>query len=259
MEVKQTYSNPKTYPVVEIFGPTVQGEGPDQGVRANFIRFGGCDFKCSWCDTPHAVLPQFVKTAPKFTSKEIDHAVRRLPGNSPLVILTGGNPVLHDLKNLVSRLKRRFFVSVETQGTMYKPWVEDVDRLCVSPKPPSSGMEFDLDKLDRFCDLITENSHRSLNWGFLKIVVFDLTDLKWAKKIHYEYPSIPMYLSAGNNPGPTISTPDKQDTRQIAQVRNDLLDKSKWLVTEVLRDSALRNVVVQSQYHVLLWGNELGR
>ena len=45
-------SKPQTWPVAEIFGPTVQGEGIDQGAVVTFVRFGGCDFKCSWCDTP---------------------------------------------------------------------------------------------------------------------------------------------------------------------------------------------------------------
>lgn len=43
----------KTWPVVELFGSTIQGEGVDQGVVTHFVRFGGCDFRCSWClETP---------------------------------------------------------------------------------------------------------------------------------------------------------------------------------------------------------------
>src|SRR5262245_60899791 len=49
------------WPVIEIFGPTVQGEGVDQGVVSHFVRFGGCDFRCDWCDTPYAVVPKEVK------------------------------------------------------------------------------------------------------------------------------------------------------------------------------------------------------
>ena len=48
-------------PVVEIFGPTIQGEGAEAGIPTHFVRVGGCDFRCSWCDTMYAVDPEIVR------------------------------------------------------------------------------------------------------------------------------------------------------------------------------------------------------
>jgi 7-carboxy-7-deazaguanine synthase len=50
----------RTYPVVEVFGPTIQGEGALAGLPTLFVRFGGCDYRCSWCDSLLAVLPEQV-------------------------------------------------------------------------------------------------------------------------------------------------------------------------------------------------------
>src|SRR5438105_206992 len=52
----------QTFPVIEVFGPTVQGEGPDAGRPAYFVRFGGCDYRCSWCDSMYAVEPADVRS-----------------------------------------------------------------------------------------------------------------------------------------------------------------------------------------------------
>ena len=51
--------------VVEVFGPTVQGEGPYAGRVCHFLRLGGCDYRCSWCDTPYAVDPAQVRKVPR--------------------------------------------------------------------------------------------------------------------------------------------------------------------------------------------------
>ena len=45
--------------ISEIFGPTIQGEGPLMGRPTVFVRTGGCDYRCRWCDTLYAVLPEF--------------------------------------------------------------------------------------------------------------------------------------------------------------------------------------------------------
>jgi 7-carboxy-7-deazaguanine synthase len=65
----------RTFPVIEIFGPTIQGEGAEAGLSTHFLRVGGCDYRCSWCDTMYAVDPATVRaTARRLTTS---------PGNSP--------------------------------------------------------------------------------------------------------------------------------------------------------------------------------
>ena len=132
----------KLIPVVEIFGPTVQGEGAEAGIPTHFVRVGGCDFRCSWCDTMYAVDPEIVRaTAEKLSSQEIVARVEGLGGRPDWVTISGGNPALHQLDDVVWRLHGAGFrVSVETQGSRWASWLGAVDRLTISPKPPSSGM-----------------------------------------------------------------------------------------------------------------------
>src|SRR3954447_265834 len=86
-------------PVVEIFGPTIQGEGAEAGVPTHFVRVGGCDFRCSWCDTMYAVDPEIVRaTAEKLSVEEIASRVAALAGRPEWVAISGGNPALHDLR-----------------------------------------------------------------------------------------------------------------------------------------------------------------
>ena len=132
----------KTFAVIEIFGPTIQGEGAEAGMPTHFIRLGGCDFRCSWCDTMYAVEPATVRvTAHRLSVEEIVQALDRLTGAPRWVTISGGNPALHRLDPLIERLHSHDYrVSVETQGSVWRSWLGDVDRLTVSPKPPSSGM-----------------------------------------------------------------------------------------------------------------------
>src|SRR3954452_13878114 len=83
--------------VVEIFGPTIQGEGAEAGITTHFVRVGGCDFCCSWCDTMSAVDRQIVRaTADKLSSQEIVARVEALDGRPEWVTFSGGNPALHE-------------------------------------------------------------------------------------------------------------------------------------------------------------------
>lgn len=270
-DVRTVHIPPKeiTWPVGEIFGPTIQGEGHDQGVAAHFIRFTGCDSRCSWCDTPHAVVsssPDWKST--RMGAREITEQLRRCapqPPNGPRwVVLTGGNPLLYDLTQLVQRLRAcGYLIAVETQATRWQDWVRLVDRLCVSPKPPSSGMAPDEAVLEQ---LVQENEgacglNHPVNWMFLKVPIFTDADYEWATRLHRAYPGPPLYLTAGNDAGRTVGDPERVDTREVNQVRADLSVSFQWLTELIMHDPVLSNphVIVQAQMHVLAWGNERGR
>ena len=112
------------YPIVEIFH-SVQGEGGRSGIPHVFIRFGGCNLACAWCDT------EFDEHEPRDTRWLVDQ-VQTHPCKS--IIFTGGEPALQDLAPL-ARLFRRagYHVGIETNGTV--PLDEDLyDWICVSPK-----------------------------------------------------------------------------------------------------------------------------
>ena len=136
--------------VSEIFGPTVQGEGLLIGRPTVFVRTGGCDFRCSWCDTLYAVLPEYHDEWRPMSPEAIMAEVARLSGGRPvLVTLSGGNPALQPLAPLIAlghAAGYRF--AMETQGSVAQPWFADLDWLVLSPKPPSSGMTMDWRSFD---------------------------------------------------------------------------------------------------------------
>ena len=119
------------YPVVEIF-TSVQGEGTHMGKGADFIRLAGCNLRCAWCDTRHSFD---IDQAERLTAAEI---ILKADFNQPMTIITGGEPTLYDLGELVAALKARGkYVALETNGTNNVPPKWGIDWITVSPKPDS--------------------------------------------------------------------------------------------------------------------------
>lgn len=232
--------------VVEAFGPTVQGEGPYAGRVCHFLRLGGCDYRCSWCDSLHAVLPDQVREhATRMSDDEVIDTLADL-APAPMLVLSGGNPVLAHLEALVPRLRRIYDVlAIETQGSRYKTWLKDVDSLVVSPKPPSSGMATTRNRFafDHFMGKV---------WGHpglvLKIVVFDEDDLLWARMVHAAYAAAPLYLSAGTD----------QDDAGHADTVEAVGNRYAWLCERVTAYRDLHDAVVLPQLHVIAWGHRVG-
>jgi 7-carboxy-7-deazaguanine synthase len=248
--------------IAEIFGPTIQGEGRRAGTPCFFIRFAGCDSRCVWCDSPHAVLPQYVNQTPRKTTEEIMNELGALNAGPEWVVFSGGNPALFDLQDLVDLCYSELGLKcmVETQGTVWKEWMEDVDDLCVSPKPPSSHNMLDREGLHEF---LVQTAAMSTP-PYLKIVVFDDNDYLYARMTHYYFPQFEMFLSVGNE-DPTLPTvgnpePDPSVTMYSPQSTQDVvLEKTRWLMERVAQDPQMSDVRVLPQLHVLAWGNERGR
>lgn len=242
----------KLLPVVEIFGPTIQGEGQLIGMPTMFIRFGGCDFRCSWCDSMHAVDKKvYGHTWSGMTPLGILDELVRLSPSPGLVTLSGGNPAIHDLGPLCSTLRAAGFkLAMETQGTTSSPWWEMLDYLTLSPKPPSSGMAEDFDPL---------SFENCLSWVdrsrvMIKIVVTDDVDYDWAKSIHDLYPAYPMTLQVCN------MTPryqyDQWSIEHLSHVEV-LLKAWETIAARTIADQ-WHNVRVLPQLHTLVWGNKQG-
>ena len=124
---------------MEIFGPTIQGEGALIGQATHFVRFGGCGFRCSWCDSMYAVDATSVKEHGKMMSyKDVYNHLNKLP-LVPWITLSGGDPCLN--KEMFA-FDPRWKWAVETQGQFFPHWLHNVDLVTLSPKPPSSGMPF---------------------------------------------------------------------------------------------------------------------
>src|SRR5947208_16829453 len=88
--------------ISEIFGPTCQGEGPLSGRPTVFVRTAGCDYRCAWCDTLYAVLPEYSEEWVSMTPPQIMTRVNELAEGHPVLIsLSGGNPALQPLAPLI--------------------------------------------------------------------------------------------------------------------------------------------------------------
>lgn len=246
----------KRYPVIEIFGPTIQGEGALAGKVTQFVRFGGCDYRCAWCDSSYAVLPEEVrKHAEKLTADEIVERVVALDGKPDWVTLSGGNPALHQLDLLVDSLHDcKFKVAVETQGSLWKDWLINVDQLTVSPKPPSSRMYTakNMDQLYNFMDQYWEKEQ--LTPICFKIPVYDEQDYDMAVETHAAFLGIPFYLSVVTEMGGLYG--DFAEGRK--DTRDTLLERTRWLYERVSADGLMGDITVIPQLHALVWGHGRG-
>jgi 7-carboxy-7-deazaguanine synthase len=236
--------------ISEIFGPTIQGEGPLIGRPTVFVRTGGCDYRCAWCDTLYAVLPEYRDDWAPMTPAEIMARVDELAGGKPvLVSLSGGNPAMQPLAPLIALGRERgLSFALETQGSMSQSWFADLDWLILSPKPPSAGMATDWNAFEA-CLTAAGGGPRCV----LKIVVFDDPDYSYAQGVAARYPALPVYLQVGNPAavaGPGGVLPAEAD---IA----DLLQRLRWLVSKVTADRWFAATVLP-QLHVLAWGNKRG-
>jgi len=148
----------KSLPLMEHFY-TIQGEGAYQGSAAYFIRLGGCEVGCVWCDVKES---WDVNAHPLV---EVDKIVSYVTeAKSPIAVITGGEPAMHDLNGLTKELhERKIRTHIETSGVyqLTGEW----DWVCYSPKkfkephPSTSALADEL-----------------------KVVIYNKSDFEWAEK-----------------------------------------------------------------------------
>lgn len=237
-------------PVMEIFGPTIQGEGAVVGQKTMFVRTAGCDYSCAWCDSAFTWDGSGKELTKMMTAEEIWEELIRLGGDGfSFVTISGGNPaLLKNLEALVGLLKEKdMTIAVETQGSKWQDWFYDIDELTISPKPPSSGMITNFDVLDDILSkLATVERHQRVS---LKVVVFNDEDLQYAKRVHQRYVYLPFFIQVGNDDVTTI------DQNQLVL---RLLQKYEEVINKVMLDAEWKNVRVLPQLHTYIWGNKRG-
>ncbi len=228
--------------ISEIYGPTIQGEGQLIGKPTVFVQVGGCDFRCTWCDSKHSVKPQYRPDWDKMSSEEIFSEIKKRTNGQPILItLTGGNPAMFDFSELIALgHSEGFTFAMETQGSITKPYFADLDYLTVSPKPPSSRSLFDPTKL---ATCLAAHKNPSL-----KIVVSDEKDYRFAKRLHKKYPEVPMTLQPCNL---------QAEVDEMTDV-DKLTEQLEWLIEKVQTDG-LYQITILPQLHVLLWNNKRGQ
>jgi organic radical activating enzyme len=160
-----------TLPVMEHFY-TLQGEGFHWGKAAYFIRLGGCDVGCVWCDVKES---WDAAKHPAVAVETLVEEVKKTPAG--IVVVTGGEPLLHDLTELTGQLKQNNLrTHIETSGS--SPLSGAWDWISLSPK--------------KFKHPLPQNLPYASE---LKIVVFNKSDLAWAELWAAQVsPSCKLYL-----------------------------------------------------------------
>lgn len=138
--------------VSEIFGPTFQGEGPSLGRRCSFLRLGGCNLHCSYCDTPYTwdwAGRNGIKYLPsrELTRQSVDETwegIQRM--KTGMLVVTGGEPLLQQdtlVRLLAQAQAHGWRIEIETAGTIQpsSELVPVTDQFNVSPKLANSGNE----------------------------------------------------------------------------------------------------------------------
>lgn len=146
------------WPIMESFY-TIQGEGHYAGRPAYFIRTGGCDVGCVWCDVKES---WDAEKHPETSLQDLLEQVRQSP--TDFVVITGGEPAMYDISTLVSALQREGKeVAIETSGCYELKG--NVDWYCFSPK--------------KFKAPVSEAYEQASE---LKVVIFHKSDFVWAEE-----------------------------------------------------------------------------
>jgi 7-carboxy-7-deazaguanine synthase len=148
-------------PVMEAFY-TIQGEGFHQGKAAYFIRLGGCDVGCFWCDVKES---WDADAHPKMAIEDIvAKAKKESADQNVIAVITGGEPLMHDLDELTKQLHLAGFqTNIETSGS--SPLSGEWDWICVSPK--------------KFKAPLTEVLREA---NELKVIIYNKDDFNWAEE-----------------------------------------------------------------------------
>lgn len=148
----------KMLPLMEDFY-TIQGEGYYQGSAAYFIRLGGCDVGCFWCDVKES---WDASHHPTVTVEEM--TARAIKTNTNIVVVTGGEPLMYDLKSLTTSLRSNGLrTHIETSGAYSLSG--DWDWICLSPKKFKVPHESVIKSADE-----------------LKVIVYNKSDFEWGNE-----------------------------------------------------------------------------
>lgn len=229
-------------PFTEAFGPTIQGEGPASGRVADFLRFGGCNLSCSWCDSAYTWDSSQFNLREQITMMTADEVLEASPSTAPIMVVTGGEPLLNQhhpafvdvLAGLVARGQE---VHIETNGTLPPlPSIrEHVTLFIVSPKLLHAGLHkrSQSPALNKgWADL-----HGTIN-AHLKIVVQTPEDIAAAAQIAQDH----------NWPRERVWVMPEGTTPEVLNHR--------WPM--VCTEAARLGINATHRLHVLAWNDERG-
>ncbi len=202
---------------------SIQGEGPSIGKPSVFLRLGGCNLKCKWCDSKYTWDPK-VSDNKVMKLDQIIKKIESYPCNH--LVITGGEPVLQQdgLKELLSELKK-YYVEIETNGSIALKINKYIEQFNCSPKLKNSG------NLPYPLKILPTNKK-----VIYKFVISNKSDLNEVKKYCKKY-KIPKNR--------TWLMPEGTS-------KADILKRSKWLI-EICKKEGYN---FSPRLHIMLYGNE---
>ena len=224
--------------VNEIF-KSIQGEGPNFGKPAIFLRTAQCNLKCTWCDTKYTwdwKNYDFSKEVKEMTIDEVKDAIAELEIKH--LVITGGEPLLQqdDLADLLSFLKPDFYVEVETNCTILpnKMLTDLIDQWNVSPKTKNSGNPLELCENNE-CYYFFANQENA----FFKYVVENETDI----------PEIKKFVAKYKIPEKRVQLMTQASTKEEISIREKSISKL----------AKSHNFAFSPRLHVAMWGSQRGK
>ena len=230
-------------PVAEIFGPTIQGEGPNTGLKSIFVRVVGCDFKCEWCDSKFAWTS--TDKTKNYTEQDLAGEIlnKCISTNTSHVILTGGNPCLYDFSYIIDILhENNITVDIETQGSILPKWLNKLDLVVISPKAPSSKQKDVYEDINKWLNVYCNTSVA------IKIPVFNDADIEFVNKYYslVKQYNVKLYINVGNT-----------NTKEDGDISKRVLQDYRILIEKIC-NSSMKKVYIMPQVHTLVWGNKQG-
>lgn len=224
--------------VSEIFGPTVQGEGPATGRRAAFVRLAGCPVGCSWCDTRYSWDASWASpSGGQLTAAAAADRVGEIAGEDDIVVVTGGEPLAQQ-SGVLALLRQpqvaRRRAHLETSGVRRPDdgLLEAFETVVVSPKLQNSDVPVARRRND---DALAAFARAGNVW--FKFVVQSARDLDEIDEI----------ASAHAMRNVTVMA-EGTDAETVLRVSRDIAD-----------DVIARGWSLTPRWHILLWGDLPGR
>jgi 7-cyano-7-deazaguanosine (preQ0) biosynthesis protein QueE len=220
----------------EVFGPTLQGEGPSTGRRCGFVRLGRCNQACKWCDEPQTWAWDRFDPAAELHEMTVADVVATVDAmDVDMVVVSGGEPLLQQqgLEALLGALKAEGKrVEIETAGTIASAMTDGlVDQWNVSPKLANSG-----NPLERRYKPDVLRAFEETGRAVFKFVACEPSDLDEVDSIVEECELSDIWIMPEGTDAATL-------LRRSAALADDVLKRGWSLSTRL---------------HILLWGNRRG-
>lgn len=241
-----------TLTVNEIFGPTIQGEGPYAGHTAIFLRLGRCNLDCTWCDTPYTwdwkgkngVAYDPTIELKKMSIPEVTEILNDFQKNNnlnrPRLVVSGGEPLLQNkpLTLLLENLNLDHWAGydIETNGTRPPLQTETPITYVISPKLTNSGVTWDIKWADNLLKNFSAMSYHGE--AFYKFVIDSHESAEQAHNIE---------AATKWNPEATYFMPEGTTSQQL-DINSEICYESTYKTETKYSD----------RLHIRLWGDKRG-